>query len=868
MRVWKVAVATAGVMLIMNLDAFSQDKDADHPTVPLGGMTLHILPQSHIDLAWWWRYDPETLEVVISHTLETAFGNFDKYPDYTFTFLQVPAIEPLEARHPDLFYKLRYYAHRSDALDGRIPNPGARGDDGRLAIGGGTWCEFDGCVPCGESLVRQCLHGKRYFLQQFGMDVKTAWFQDAWTLPWTLPQILKKSGMDACMFTRPRNGVGEQMFWWESPDGSRVFAFKPACADGANLPVQAKLDKRLAEMHQRYGVNDDIALVGPGNHGGGALRADVERMKGVMERRATAPQADDRPPRLLFSTPAKFLEAVLAEPHSFPVVQTEPEPTLRGAYTSVGEIKKGNRYSENLLLTLEKFASVADRIGARPYPKDALLNAWKAVMLNQFHDTISGTDVPPATEDALRQYAEVAAMGGVELKATLGALVERIDTSGNGTPVLVFNPVAWDRSDVVEAEFESAKDVDALHLVDDQGRPVAAQVLEKHREQDTTRVRIAFIAEGVPSLGYRTYWVVSGNSDGTLLKATPAEMENEYFRVSIDPATGCLSGVYDKTSRREMLAEAGRGNLIQVLDDPGDSEGFLFSPEGREEHNIWDGPCADVIADPVVRVIEDGPVRVTVEVKKKFGLARFTQRITLYRGVRRVDFALDMHWQGRNKMVKVAFPLAVRAPEATYEIPYGAITRKSRGEEFAAQNWVDITQDGYGVSLLNDSRYGHDIMPNIIRLSVLRSPDHPVVATEETGTHTVKYALCPHAETWQAAGITRRGQEFNNPLIAVAATAHKGELPHSQAFVRVEPENVLLSALKKAEDSDDLILRCCESTGAACTAKFTLAVPLAADAVHGTDLLENSQSDLAVTRAGFDAPVGAWAIESYKLIRD
>jgi len=866
MRGWTMAFAAAGAMLAMNPDAFSQVNDTGNSAAPMGDMTLHVLPQSHIDLAWWWRYDPETLEVVIPHTLETAFGNFDKYPDYTFTFLQVPAIEPLETRHPDLFYKLRYYAHRGDALDGRIPNPCARGDEGRLAIGSGTYCEFDGCVPCGESIVRQCLHGKRYFMRHFGIDVKTAWFQDAWTLPWTLPQILKKSGMDACMFTRPRNGTGEQMFWWESPDGSRVFSFKPACTDGASLPSRARLDKRMADMHERYGINDDIALIGVGNHGGGALRADVARMKEVMGQRDAAKNGEDRPPRLQFSTPAKFLEAVLAKPHDFPVVQTELEPTLRGAYTSVGEIKKGNRYSENMLLTLEKFACVADRLGMRTYPKEALLTAWKMVMLNQFHDTISGTDVPPSIDDALQRYAEVAAMADAELRDTVGAIAENIDTTGAGTPVVVFNPLAWDRSDTVEVNFDNTTSADAIQLVDEQGIPIAAQILDKGNGEK--KRRIAFIAGNVPSLGYKTYWVRPGKTDTASLGATPAGLENEFFRITIDGNTGCLASLFDKTNDREMLAQPGRGNLIQVLDDPGDSEGFLFSPEGKEEHNIWDGPCVDVADAPQIRVLENGPVRVTVEVKKKYGLARFIQRITLQSGVRQIDFALDVKWQGANKMVKVAFPLALSAPEATYEIPYGAIMRPSRGEEFAAQNWVDITQDGYGVSLLNDSRYGHDITSNTIRLSVLRSPDHPVAATEEAAMHTVKYALVPHGGTWQQSGMVRRGQEFNNPLIAVAATSHTGTLPHSQAFLRVEPENMLLSALKKAEDSDDLILRCFESTGAAGNARITLSAALSADAVHATDLLENSQADIPATTAGFDAPVGAWAIESYKLIRD
>ena len=865
MRVWNWALAATGAFLVMNPAASSGEHQA--PT-PSGGMTLHVLPQSHIDLAWWWRYDPETLEVVVPHTLETAFDNFEKYSDYTFTFLQAPAIEPLETRHPDLFYKLRYYAHRGDALDGRIPNPQARGDEGRLAIGSGTWCEFDGCVPSGESIVRQCLHGKRYFLHHFGMDVRTAWFQDAWTLPWTLPQILKKSGMDACMFTRPREGGGEQMFWWEAPDGSRVFAFKPACADGESLPPQETLDKRMADMQRRYGVHDDIALIGVGNHGGGALRADVERMRNTMARRAAAKEGVTPPARLMFSTPAKFVEAVLSEPRTFPVVNTELEPTLRGAYTSAGEIKTGNRRSENLLLTLEKFAAIAHRLGVRDYPKDALLNAWKMVMLNQFHDTISGTDVLPSIEDALKRYAEVEAMATAELRATMGAIAETVNTAGQGAPVAVFNPLAWDRTDVVEAECPLEGGTDGLHLVDETGRRVPAQILAPAEGGNSACVRFAFIAEDVPSLGYKTYWVRPGKADAAPVTASETQLENEFFRVSVDPATGCVAAAYDKTNQREAISPSGRGNLLQIFDDPGDSEGFLFSPDGKPEHNVWDGPCADVTESPQIRVLENGPVRATLEIRKTSGLARFTQRVSLLRGVRRIEFTLHMKWQGVNKMVKVAFPLAVSAPEATYEIPYGAITRPSRGEEFAAQNWVDITRDGYGVSLLNDSRYGHDITPDTIRLSVLRSPDHPVAATEEAGTHTVRYALLPHADSWQQAGTARRGHEFNTPLVAVAATAHGGTLPQSQAFLRVTPENVLVSALKKAEDSDDLILRCYESTGAACAVNVSPAAALLPDAVHATDLLENSQSELAVAPAGFDAPVGAWSIESYKLIRD
>lgn len=835
-------------------------------SIPLGDLTLHVMPQSHIDLAWWWRYDPETLQIVAEHTLETAFANFEQFPDYTFTFLQVPSIEPLERLNPRLFYRLRYYAHRPEPMRDRLPNPEASGAAGRLAIGSGLWCEVDASVPCGESLVRQCLYGKRYFRLVFGIDVRTAWFQDAWTHPWTYPQILQKSGMDSYMFSRPR-GQGESMFWWESPDGSRVFAYKPMTVDGESLPPQEAVNQRLRITAGRYGVKDDLTLIGVGNHGGGAIRADVERMRTLMAQR----QTNAEPPRIKFSTPARFVDAVLRESHSFPVIRTELRATIRGAYTSVGEIKQGNRQSENLLLTAEKFCSIAARLGVRSYPQGLLFEAWKKVMLNQFHDTISGTEIQPAVDDALQRYREVQDTVGVELQAALKAMAARIHTKGPGVPLIVFNPLVWERTEIAECELEFEEPASAVALTDDDGQPVISQILSRKSVAGHERIRFAFTAKALSSLGYRTYWarpVKLAEKSEAVPSPGPYQLENGFFKIRIDPGTGCLESIYDKVHEREVQAGKSQGNLIQVLEDFGDSEGFLRSAQGELEHNVWDGRSWDVVSDPQIIWAERGPVRQAVQVKKKFGLARFTQRIALPQDVPRIEFELAIAWQGTNRMVKVAFPLSISSPVATCEIPYGAIARRSNGEECVAQNWVDISAGGYGVSLLNDSRYGHDFAPNIIRLSVLRSPDHPVAATEQRGLHRIRYALYPHAGNWQEAGLPRRGQEWNNPPITVVETPHSGDLPSRYSFLEATPGNIIVSVLKKAEDSDDLLLRCYESTGSSCSARITLADPLKIDAVHTTDLLEQSQAEDPCQSTNFETPIGAWSIETYKLIRD
>jgi len=855
MRFWGV--------LLVTLVAAATSRGAEAP----GGMTLHVIPQAHIDLAWWWRYAPETLEVVVGHTLETAFGNMETFPDYTFTYLQVPAIEPLETAEPALFYKLRYYAHRGDAMELRIPNPGAGGDGGRLAIGSGFWCEVDGCVPSGESLVRQCLYGKRYFQRVFGIDVKTAWFQDAWTHPWTLPQILKKSGMDSYMFTRPR-GEGEQMFWWEGPDGSRVFAYKPFEEGGESLAAQEKIDARLREMNRRYGVRDDITLIGVGNHGGGAIRADVARMRQAMARRTEGGTTGGLPPKMEFSTPARFVESVLKEAHDFPVIRDELPPTIRGAYTSQAEIKRWNRVCENLLLTVEKFAAIAARLKLRDYPQEELYQAWKKVMLNQFHDTISGTDILPSIEDALGRYAAVEAWGRGELRECLEVISSRIDTRGPGVPIAVFNPMAWERSGMVEASIPCEFPSGTVRVVDDAGNPIDSQDVTR-QPRDDGRLAFSFMAGDVPSLGYRIYWAKAeakrGNAEAS---RKPAELtlENEYFLVRVSSATGCVERIFDKRNQREMLDASGRGNLIQILDDYGDSEGFLKSAEGKPEHNVWDGPCGDLLGVSSVAWLDHGPVCQAIEVKKQYELARFTQRIVLHPGLPYIEFELDVDWEGTNKMVKVGFPFSVSPGETSYEIPYGAIVRPSRGEESAAQTWVDLTAEDYGVSFLNDSRYGYDVRGNVARLSVLRCPAEPVAATEERGVHRLRYALYPHAGTWQQADTVRQAHAFNNPLIGVTVQSHEGALPPRYSFLKVTPGTVVANVLKKTEDSDDLILRCYESAGHLSEAHIELAPEITPSAVHQTDLLERGLKDIVPTGGKFDVEMGAFSIETFALI--
>ncbi len=824
-------------------------------------MTLHVIPQSHIDVAWWWRYDPQTIQVVAKRTLEMAFENLEVFPDYTFTFLQVPSIKPLETLHPDLFYKIHYYIYHSAPVGRSVPNPhGTDAERGRFKIAHGMWLEMDASLPSGESLVRQCLYGKRYFKYKFGLDIKSAWFQDAWTHPVTYPQILKKSGIDSYMFTRGEAGErDERMFWWQSPDGSQVFAYKPV-SRGGNMSKE-RFEREMLEVGRRYGVRDAIALVGVGNHGGGAKSKDIADWRKTMaEMTATA----------RFSTHTRFLEKVLAEPKRFPTYNYEMTPTIRGIYTTVGEMKKLHRESENLLLSAEKFSAIATHLGLINYPQARISAAWEKLMLNQSHDAISGTTTPPATDDAFDLYRQVIDSSRVNLGEAFKAIAGQIRTEGRGTPVVLFNPLSWERTDSAEVKLEFSEAPMAVDVIGPDGKAVPAQIVQREERNGKHSLRILFLAEGVPSLGYKTYHVLPTSGDRATvntLKASKNEIESEFFVVRIDPVTGLVASIYDKRNRRDVLDESRRGNLIQVIDDHGDSEGFLRSADGKvETDHKWTGKIWNLDQQPQIEVLETGPARVVIQVKKKWELARFTQRIILYTRLPKIDFDLDIDWNGKNKMVKVSFPLAVTADDATYEIPYGNIRRPSRGEEHVAQKWVDVSDQNYGVSLLNDSRYGYDVNKNVIRLSVLRSPDSPAYLTDEIGVHTLRYSLLPHRGGWQDGDTVRRGYELNNQLFAFVAPMHRGELPPVHSFLSLDVDNVIIEAFKKAEDSDDLILRLYESEGRKVETRVNWSQAI--DAVHEVDLMENSLKEVATTGRAMQISVGVYSIESYKLIKD
>ena len=777
-------------------------------------VTMHMIGNAHIDPVWLWQW-PEGFHEVLS-TFRSALDRMIEYPDFCFSASSAAFYEWVEQVDPAMFEEIR-----------------ARVAEGRWEIVGGWWVEPDCNVPGGESFVRQALYGQRYFRQKFGVTARVGFNADSFGHHGMLPQILAKSGLAAYVFLRPgphEKGLPGRLFWWESDDGSRVLAFRipfEYCTWGQDL--ENHLRRCAGEIKEP--LTHFMSFYGVGNHGGGPTRDNIESIR----RLNGAPDL----PRLTFSTTTAFFEAVAGEGWPLPVVHDDLQHHASGCYSAHSAVKHWNRRAENALLRAEKWSAVAQWVVGQPYPAD-LGRAWKNVLFNQFHDVLAGTSLEAAYDDAQHLYGESMSIAARALNAAVQSLAWRVRVkpgeaaslpiTGQGVrPIAVFNAHAWPVSTPVELEMGDLAEDAAL--VDDEGRPVAMQRVQSQATAGG-RVRICFLAH-LPALGYRVYRVVPGDTladggppaGGADLRAGEGYLENSCLRLAFDPLTGHLASLYDKGAGVEVLA--GPAARPVVLHDPGDTwchNLFRFD----EEVGVF---CAARF-----RVDEMGPVKAVLRVESSWGASHLVQRFTLYRDLDRVDVQVTIDWREQHKVLKLRFPVNVKYMKVTHEIPYGRMERCANGEEEPIQSWVDISGTArdadvpYGLSLLNDGKYSVDVNVRDIGLTVLRSPiyAHHVPAEPEPGrdytfvdqgVQRFNYSLLPHHGSWEQAGTVRQAAELNQQAVALSASLAeddgRGGLPLAGSFLQVEPDNVLVTVLKQAEDGDDLVLRAVETHGRA-----------------------------------------------------
>lgn len=835
--------------------------------------TFHLDGDGHIDAAWLWPWT-ETVDVV-KRTFGTAAQLMYEYPDYTYTQSAAAYNEWMADKYPDLNAEIA-----------------RRIKEGRWEIVGGMWVEPDLNMPDGESLVRQLLVGNRWFKKHYGVTARIGWNPDTFGYTWQLPQILKKSGIDYFvtqkMSWNDTNDIPFKLFWWESPDGSKVLTYFPRDYGSQHMnPVRLAHDLKLARDYVP-GLNDMLDLYGVGDHGGGPTRAMLD--EGFHWSGAAGNGATGITPTYKFGTAQAFFDKVekqianespewnyrsIAKGYTVPA--TVPDkiaiPTWkeelyfeyhRGVMTTQANHKRNMRASEEQALNAEKYASLAWLYGAK-YPGDELTEDWKKILFNQFHDLAAGSGIGAIYKDAQKDY-DVVRWSTEEIdRASFRTIAPRIDTRGQGIPVIVWNPLGWKRSGDVAVDVPAPGTEGGGFLVIDSSAkiqtslPIASRIDVKSGVAHLT-VHIA----DVPALGYKVVHLVPGKAArGAGSKSTETAesivLSEGGFSVTVDKKNGCIVSL--KKDGYETLAPDACGNDLEIFKDtPRHFDAWNIDP------GALDAPPTELKALDSIELLNAQTPLPAVRITRTWQSSQFVQTLTLPPNAGYVDVENSIDWHERHVLLKAAFPLVATSHFATYEIPYGEIerptTRNNSWEkaqfEVPAMRWADLGDGKHGFSLINQTKYGYDGVGNLLRLSLLRAPTWPDPEADQ-GHHDFHYALYPHAGSWKEAGTVRKGWEYNYPLAAEIASTHGGSLPAAHSFVAVEPENVVLTAVKKAEDSNSLILRVYEWAGKTATAQFH--VPAGATGATVTNLSEMPEgAPFAVSGGVVQAPIHPYEI--------
>jgi alpha-mannosidase len=840
---------------------------------------------AHIDAAWLWPWT-ETVDVV-KRTFGTALQLMNEYPDYVYTQSAAAYNEWMADKYPEL----------NNEIKQRIK-------EGRWEIVGGMWVEPDLNMPDGESLVRQILVGKRWYKQAYGVDVRIGWNPDSFGYTWQLPQIYKKSGIDYFvtqkMTWNDTNQLPFKLFWWQSPDGSKVLTYFPH--DYVNLTLNpVRLSDDLATGRKRsQGLTEMMDLYGVGDHGGGPTRAMLDegfRWAAPSAAAITANGGEPVTPKYQFGTAQSFFSSVekqiapaspawnyqsiakgyespAAVPGKVAIPTWDTELYLeyhRGVYTTQANHKKNMRDSEEEVLNAEKWSSLAWLDGAK-YPADELTEDWKKVLFNQFHDLAAGSGIAVIYKDAQKDYDWVR-MSTSEI--SMGAL-ETVDADINtqmkekdSVAVIVYNPLSWAQSGEVRIKVQLPW-LDRRGIrVTDATRNVILPFHVLSSDDRTGVVDAAVRLPNVPPLGYQVLQISPETAMDQLRAIWSAQAKENADTITlgtltIDKHTGCITSL--KEAGVEMLAPQACGNQLQFFKDtPKEYDAWNIDPGTLDVGPMTIGMTDSVELLGSDRSDSDPAVRVTWHWQN----SKFVQTIRLKGDI--IDIENDIDWHEKHILLKAAFPLAVTSGFATYEIPYGAIerptTRNNSWEkaqfEVPAMRWADLSGPSangtvHGLSVLNQDKYGYDAVGNVLRLTLLRSPTWPDPDADQ-GHHRFHYAIYPHAGTWKDALTVRHGWEYDYPLQAVVTTSHAGSLPAEHSFASVSPENVVLTAVKKAEDANGLIFRVYEWAGKETTAEFH--VPPGATGATVTNLMEQPEGDpLKVEDDVVKAPIKPYEI--------
>lgn len=741
-------------------------------------MVATCIGHTHIDVAWLWTL-AQTKEKV-ARSFATVLKLMDEYPNYRFMSSQPQLYQFLKDRYPELYEQIKEKIR-----------------EGIWEPEGGMWLEADCNLTSGESLVRQFIYGKKFFKDEFGLNNKVLWLPDVFGYSGALPQIMKKSGIDYFMTTKVNwnqfNKIPNDTFKWKGIDGSEVLTHLITTLDiGQNednffttYNGQLHPDALLGgwKRYQNKDINNDILIAyGYGDGGGGPTREMLETSKRMEKGIKGLPKVRQEFSRNYFD---ELNNRVKDNPY---LATWEGELYFeyhRGTLTSMARNKRSNRKAEFGLMDLELFSILAKNKSA--YPKKELDEIWKIVLKNQFHDILPGSAIYEVYEDSKQEYQEIKEWIETLTTQRIGQLIEKDEG------VTIFNTTGFNRDDVVLFPV-----VKSSSLRDSKGNIFPVQKLDEGG--------VAYV-KNLPAKGFKSLQWYDQTCEENDFTIDDDGIDTPFYKVVIDQ-NGYFTSIYDKENQRETVTQGETANLFRMYEDkPMNFDDWDIDIYYAEK--FWE--VTDLTKS---EWIEKGPVRATLYQERKISQSIIRQKIHFYSSSRRIDFETSVDWKENQHLLKVHFPVAVHNDEATYDIQFGNLKRKTNNNtswetaqfEACGQKWVDLSEGHYGVSLLNDCKYGHSIKDGNIGLTLVKSGIDPnPVADQEM--HHFSYALYPHIGNWQEGKTVSEAYFFNQSAIAQSGTAAKDEF----SFVESTSENVVIETIKEAEDENGIIVRVYET---------------------------------------------------------
>ncbi|MUV37266.1 Alpha-mannosidase [Lentibacillus sp. JNUCC-1] len=749
-------------------------------------VTFHCVGHTHIDVAWLWQ---------LKHTREKGARSFstvlrlmEEYPEYLFLQSQPQLYEYIKEDYPEIYEQMKQ-----------------RINEGRWEAEGGMWLEADCNIPSGESLVRQLLLGSNFLREEFNQETEYLWLPDVFGYSWALPQILKKSGIKTFMTTKiswnQYNRMPHDTFYWRGIDGSEILTHFITTAEPwpestyytYNGFVTPQVIKESWEEYKDKNINQDLLLSYGYGDGGGGVNRDMLEMRKRIDDMPGLPHAKPARAGDFFKQLHHNIENTEGYVHTW-----DGELYLefhRGTYTSQAFVKRMNRKLE-LLYRETEWLNVLAGLEAKTmadYPATALTDGWKTILRNQFHDIIPGSSITEVYEDAKVEYQEAEQWGRDAWAQASTSLL-----SQNENTWTVFNSAPWKRNDLIYI------DVDADGTWQDEN----GTWLDAQRADGGHYVQV----KDVPSMGYASVTfkkASAGLNEDSPFTLHEGGLSTPFYNISWNDK-GQLTKIFDLEYDREVLAPKARGNVLQTFED----KPMMF--DAWDIDIFYQEKMTEVTDLVSVECIENGSLQAVVRFEWKFGSSVISQDMVTYADSRRIDFKTHVDWQERQRLLKVAFPVDIRSTEATYDIQYGNVKRPTHWNtswdyarfETVGHQWADLSEGGYGVSLMNDCKYGYDIKDQTMRLSLLKSPIHPDPYAD-LGEHQFTYSLLPHDGSWQEGNTVREAWQLNNPL-----TSAEGEAAQrGQSLLESSTDNIMIDAVKKAEYEDAVIIRVHEYNG-------------------------------------------------------